>query len=51
MSLFQNFSFVTATNEIHNFDTMEAFPKLQFWGDKLRLSSNLKIRSFARMKS
>jgi hypothetical protein len=29
--------------------TDEAFPKLQFLGDKLCLSSNLEIRSFARL--
>jgi hypothetical protein len=28
---------------------IEAFPKLQFLGDKLCLSSNLEIRSFARL--
>ncbi|MDR3355651.1 MAG: hypothetical protein LBO04_00475 [Spirochaetaceae bacterium] len=31
--------------------SVEAFPKLQFWGDKLRLPGNLEIRGFVRMKA
>jgi hypothetical protein len=32
-------------------EIIEAFPKLKFWGDKLRLYSNLEIRGFVRMKA